>query len=200
VCFVWVSRGVCVCTRFIRLCADRGFAILIPRSVPFSVSPIREPPLTTGAARADGAGGEGIFAALGHAGTCGRVGVWTCIDALNRTCPPFPFNRIRSHSIIRSISIDPSQLTSTPPVTPPMPPIHASTHTHTPHANQQERGSGWRFNKVRQTWVLKHMYDEGRVDKKLFKSCVLPYVAGLQGGAREVRERVRAGDDGLDGW
>ncbi len=50
----------------------------------------------------------------------------------------------------------------------------------------QEEGSEWQFNKNRQTWVLKHMYDEGSVDKKLFKSLVLPYVAGLQGGAREV--------------
>lgn len=53
----------------------------------------------------------------------------------------------------------------------------------------QEQGSGWRFNKVRQTWVLKHLYDEGRVDKRMFKALVLPYVGGLQGGAYEVRER-----------
>lgn len=53
------------------------------------------------------------------------------------------------------------------------------------HGTTQEQGSGWRFNKVRQTWVLHHLYDEGRVDSKMLK-LALPYVAGLQGGAREV--------------
>lgn len=64
------------------------------------------------------------------------------------------------------------------------------------HERAQEEGSGWRFNKVRQTWVLKHLYDEGRVDRKMFKSLVLAYVGGLQqGGAREVGEQ----QSGMDG-
>lgn len=55
---------------------------------------------------------------------------------------------------------------------------------------EQEQGSDWRFNKTRQIWVLKHLYDEERVEKSMFKKLVLPYVAGLQGGAREVSRPV----------
>lgn len=69
---------------------------------------------------------------------------------------------------------------------PARPYTHDGPSTYLPnHGTTQEQGSGWRFNKVRQTWVLNHLYDEGRVDAKMLK-LALPYVAGLQGGAREV--------------
>ncbi len=43
-----------------------------------------------------------------------------------------------------------------------------------------------RVQKVRQTWVLRHLYDEAQVDASLFK-IVLRYIKPLTGAVREVR-------------
>lgn len=42
----------------------------------------------------------------------------------------------------------------------------------------------WRFNKVLQTWALEHCMDRARISKALFKN-LLPYLASIQGGAKE---------------
>ncbi|XP_072337091.1 protein cholesin isoform X2 [Scyliorhinus torazame] len=43
----------------------------------------------------------------------------------------------------------------------------------------------WRFQKTRQTWLLKHMYDCDKMSDKHF-TALLNYLDGLKGNAREV--------------
>ncbi|XP_071976542.1 protein cholesin isoform X2 [Engystomops pustulosus] len=43
----------------------------------------------------------------------------------------------------------------------------------------------WKFQKLRQTWLLTNMYDTEKVSNKHFKR-LLKYMAGLQGSARET--------------
>ncbi|KAG5185927.1 hypothetical protein JKP88DRAFT_268179, partial [Tribonema minus] len=51
---------------------------------------------------------------------------------------------------------------------------------------QKEDGqnSGWKFNKKVQVWLIRHMYDSARVDKKDFK-LLAAYLDGMQGAARQ---------------
>jgi len=48
----------------------------------------------------------------------------------------------------------------------------------------RNEGSGWRFNKANQIWLLKHCYDSKQVPKEDF-AILLKYLEGLQGAARE---------------
>ncbi|XP_059509910.1 uncharacterized protein C7orf50 homolog isoform X1 [Stegostoma tigrinum] len=43
----------------------------------------------------------------------------------------------------------------------------------------------WRFQKTRQTWLLKHIYDYHKISDKHF-TMLLKYLNGLKGNAREV--------------
>lgn len=51
-------------------------------------------------------------------------------------------------------------------------------------ANREVDPSGWKFNKVLQTWMLAHVLDEAVIDKDLFKD-LCPYIASVTGGARD---------------
>eukprot|EP00163_Fabomonas_tropica_P025135 TRINITY_DN4330_c0_g1_i5.p1 TRINITY_DN4330_c0_g1~~TRINITY_DN4330_c0_g1_i5.p1 ORF type:complete len:210 (+),score=61.77 TRINITY_DN4330_c0_g1_i5:180-809(+) len=46
-------------------------------------------------------------------------------------------------------------------------------------------GSTWKFAKVRQSWLLKHMYDRRQLPKAAFAT-LLEYLEGLQGGGRQA--------------
>ncbi|XP_051876929.1 uncharacterized protein C7orf50 homolog isoform X2 [Pristis pectinata] len=43
----------------------------------------------------------------------------------------------------------------------------------------------WRFQKIRQTWLLQHMYDCDQISDKHF-TLLLSYLEGLKGNARDV--------------
>jgi hypothetical protein len=51
-------------------------------------------------------------------------------------------------------------------------------------SNREIDPSGWKFNKVLQTWMLAHVLDEAVIDKDLFKD-LCPYIASVTGGARD---------------
>ncbi|XP_063077646.1 uncharacterized protein C7orf50 homolog [Engraulis encrasicolus] len=48
-----------------------------------------------------------------------------------------------------------------------------------------ERREEWRFKKIRQTWLLQHMYDTEKVPDASF-SVMLAYLENLRGAARDV--------------
>ncbi|XP_061911921.1 uncharacterized protein C7orf50 homolog [Entelurus aequoreus] len=48
-----------------------------------------------------------------------------------------------------------------------------------------ENREGWKFQKIRQTWLLQHMFDSEQVPDEKF-SVMLEYIEGLRGGARET--------------
>ncbi|XP_036080151.1 uncharacterized protein C7orf50 homolog isoform X2 [Rousettus aegyptiacus] len=48
-----------------------------------------------------------------------------------------------------------------------------------------QKQDSWRFQKTRQTWLLTHMYDSGKVPEEHF-STLLAYLEGLKGQAREL--------------
>ncbi|XP_062381566.1 uncharacterized protein C7orf50 homolog [Sardina pilchardus] len=48
-----------------------------------------------------------------------------------------------------------------------------------------EKRSEWRFKKIRQTWLLQHMYDPEKVSDASF-SIMLQYLENLRGAARDV--------------
>ncbi|XP_043567818.1 uncharacterized protein C7orf50 homolog isoform X1 [Chiloscyllium plagiosum] len=47
-----------------------------------------------------------------------------------------------------------------------------------------KKRKNWRFQKTRQTWLLKHMYDRNKLSDKHFAR-LLKYLNGLKGNARE---------------
>eukprot|EP00117_Sycon_ciliatum_P036657 scpid81864/ scgid27561/ Uncharacterized protein C7orf50 homolog len=49
----------------------------------------------------------------------------------------------------------------------------------------QEDKKNWSFRKVRQVWLLQHMYDKNKVSKSNFKILV-DYLSGLKGASRHV--------------
>jgi hypothetical protein len=51
------------------------------------------------------------------------------------------------------------------------------------HQEAGSEGSGWKFNKNTQSWLLRHMYNDGLVNKKTFANLV-EYVKSMQGKCR----------------
>ena len=43
----------------------------------------------------------------------------------------------------------------------------------------------WKFSKIRQTWILKHIYSEKAIPEKLFE-IALEYLQDLKGNSRNV--------------
>jgi len=50
-------------------------------------------------------------------------------------------------------------------------------------AQTNPSGSGWKFNKNTQSWLLRHMYNDSQVNKSAFKN-LLEYMGGMQGKSR----------------
>ena len=62
----------------------------------------------------------------------------------------------------------------------------------------RDNGSGWKFNKVLQSWAVTHILSKKHVDKDLFK-LACPYMAKMVGVQRErflesVEKVIEAGD------
>ena len=48
----------------------------------------------------------------------------------------------------------------------------------------RDNNSGWKFNKVLQTWALLNALDKNAIDKDLFKE-LCPYLKSISGGAKD---------------
>jgi hypothetical protein len=48
----------------------------------------------------------------------------------------------------------------------------------------RDNNSGWKFNKVLQTWALSNALDKSVIDKSLFKE-LCPYLKSISGGAKD---------------
>lgn len=58
-------------------------------------------------------------------------------------------------------------------------------------AFQQDSGHPWKFNKILQEWAIQNCVEKPKVAASLFK-LLLPYLATVQGGARQrMEERMR---------
>lgn len=67
-------------------------------------------------------------------------------------------------------------------------------------AFQQDSGASWKFNKVLQEWGIQNCVEKPKVSAALFK-LLLPYLATVQGGARQrmvTRMRNLVENDGAE--
>jgi WKF domain len=64
-------------------------------------------------------------------------------------------------------------------------PSEAVTYLQQWRESQSGKGSGWKFNKNTQSWLIRHMYEADKVPKSVF-TLLLEYLEGLEGKATKT--------------